>query len=163
MLLPLPRRFKGGADPAAMTGASWLALPLLPMILRIYTWNVQGLNALKGNNRDAYKILEDSGTLGPYDVLLLQEHKLLDLDIEFVSKRLKVGKSRWVAAKGNHKGGLAIILGERHEHYLLELGSDEKFGFMWVKLATATGEIGIVNAYAPQSPHDRALMWNRIQ
>lgn len=53
--------------------ASWFTLPLLPKVLRIFTWNIRGVGALKQRGEDSYKLLADFRSLGPYDIVLLQE------------------------------------------------------------------------------------------
>lgn len=140
-----------------------LMLPLLPMVLCIYTWNVRRLGALKSYAADGHKILVDFCTLGQYDIMVLQKHKLFAEDAPFVSKRLGVVRSVWAPAQGNHKGGLAILMGAQYVGNVLALGVDTKFMFVWVKLATEAGEIGLVNVYAPQSPLERAEVWQHMQ
>lgn len=75
------------------------ALPLLPLLMRICTWNVRGLNVLKQNDLEAYELLSDFDKLGPYDILMLQEHKLLEEDIDFVGMRLGNPRSCWAQRK----------------------------------------------------------------
>lgn len=66
-------------------------------------------------------------------------------------------------ARGNNCSGLAILLGERYTGQVLDTGADEHNSFVWVKLATAAGEVGIANVYAPHSPEDHAQTWMRLQ
>lgn len=146
-----------------MTSTNWAALPLLPMILQIFTWNVRGLGSLKQSGKEGCKLLTDFRTLGPYDILLLQEHKLFRDEVDFISMRLGVVDGVWSPAQGNRYGGLAILLGERYAGRVVASGMDEENAFIWAKLDMAAAEIGIVNAYAPHSPEERALVWQRMQ
>lgn len=71
-------------------------------------------------------------------------------------------RSVWSPAKGQGKGGIAILVGERYEDKTLGSGVDEKNKYVWIKLVTPLGEIEIVNVYVPQKPEKRAKVWDRM-
>lgn len=138
---------------------------LLPLMLRIISWNVQGLGGIVENSDEGRKILVNFKNLSFYDLLLIQEHKLTRGDIHFVDARLEAAKLVWTPCqpRGQGRGGLAILVGERSAKKVIGSGVDKKREFIWIKLATPLGEMGIVNVYAPQKPAQRAVLWERMQ
>lgn len=71
-------------------------------------------------------------------------------DIYFVDVRLEVVKLVWILCqfRGQGRGGLVILVGERFVKKVIGFGVDKKREFIWIKLVIFLGEMGIVNVYA---------------
>lgn len=123
----------------------------VPGDLRLHTWNVQGLGEVARGTVTGSEILSNFTEIGEYEFFLLQEHKLLADRIPFVNKRMKADKEFWTTATcregGPSKGGLAIPVGDRFADKNLDASVDRKNKFMWVTVATETGQMGIANIY----------------
>lgn len=107
---------------------------------------MQGLGEIARGMVVGLELLQNFEQIGAYDFFMVQEHKLAADRIPFVKKRLKNGKAFWTPAvkveDGLPKGGLAIFVGEKYADKILDAGMDPKNTFMWLTVATETGQLG---------------------
>lgn len=99
---------------------------------------MRGLGGIIDNFDEGRKILVNFKKFSPYDLLLVQEHKLSKGDIHFVDAKLGASKSIWMPAQPEEqgRGGLAIRVRERYADKVTGSGVDKKREFIWINLAT---------------------------
>lgn len=140
------------------------------MKLRIMTQNVQGLNDTEAPSRVRQYYKDHLKSL---DVLAFHEHKLRGEKLKALSTQvwkdaLFVGNEATVAY--NHgpqdeeagKGGVCMFISPKISHLVKDIGRLGSQAQWLTLVGTPSGDIGLLNVYAPNSPQERTYLWDQL-
>lgn len=139
------------------------------MKLHLMSYNVRGLNEVGRIDRLKYFISQVSPRL---DCLMIQEHRLRHDAARNVGRTLWRGAKTWcleathgytIAGLGAGKGGVVTLLAPKWVSMITQQGSIMNNRVHWFILGGLPGgEVGFANIYAPNSAHERCVLWELL-
>jgi exonuclease III len=141
------------------------------MKLRLWTQNVQGLNDPHAVNRIKNYYLSKFSSI---DVLCLQEHKLRGqnlVDLHFKLWKQAMFLSCDASVRYGHEedqagagcGGLCMFISPKIQHLVHSHGTVDGNQAQWVLFkGIPGGDVAIANIYAPNSFHERIMLWRDL-